>query len=110
MSAARPLDTNTNQAANDCAEPERVNRFDSAGGRRSRGRSMLCEALREFTCVDVAAACGVHHSTISRLASGKLSTDSYSLRVSLQRHFGIPIASWDAFDECASMHRAGATF
>ncbi len=70
-------------------------KFDSAGGRRNLGRQLLRRVVVELSATGVAARCGCSHSTISRLASGKLVSDSYSLRRSLEKVFAIPMSSWD---------------
>ena len=84
-------------------------RRDAAGGVCSLGRAMLNAQLEHMTQKEVARAVSrftrkrVSQSTISKLATGRLVTDSYELRRALERQAGIPIDAWDqAADDCAA--------
>lgn len=73
--------------------------FDGAGRRRSLGQKLLLRAVRASSRAAVASKCRVDASTISRLASGKSTTDKYSLRKTLEKELSIPMNSWDEPDE-----------
>lgn len=74
-------------------------RIDSSNGVRSLGRTLLRQALEVSSVVIIATRVGCHHSTISRLANGTYISDSYRLRLALERAFGIPVGSWERPDE-----------
>ncbi len=73
--------------------PPRLPR-DRGDRRLSEGRRLLLEVLRATTAAAVAADCGVHPSTISRLAGGKSLPTMWHLRRALELHYAIPGDSW----------------
>lgn len=74
-------------------------KLDSAGGLRSLGRKLLLRAVETSSVSAIATRVGCSHTTISRLASGRATTDSYALRLGLARVYGIPLGAWDESDE-----------
>lgn len=82
--------------------------FDASGGVKSLGRRLLQQAIQASSIATIASLCKCHPSTISRLASGKQTSDSYSLRLALERSFGVPMGSWEMSDETHAVERAHA--
>lgn len=74
---------------------------DREGRVLSAAQAALLALLQEHTRTELARLTGVDRTTIGKLASGAMTTDSYSLRRQIERVTAglgrrIPMSDWDA--------------